>query len=68
MLGNRLTSTIEYVDGTSEEMAFELFTPEEITVRARKSGLVAVEACCWWDRNRPPTPEEQRFQIVFERA
>lgn len=35
----RLNSTIEYVDGASEEMVFELFAPEE-----------------------------QRFQIVFERA
>jgi len=68
MLGNRLTSTIEYIDGTSEQMEFELYTPEEITVRASTSGLVAVEACCWWDRDRPPTPAEQRFQIIFERT
>jgi SAM-dependent methyltransferase len=68
MVGNRLTSTIEYLDGTSEQMEFELFTPEEISARASTCGLLAVEACCWWDRDRPPTPAEQRFQIVFERS
>ena len=68
MLGNRLTSTIEYVDGSSEQMEFELYTPEEITTRASAAGLVAVEECCWWDSDRPPTPSEQRFQVIFERA
>jgi len=68
MLANRLRSISEYIDGTSEQMEFELYTPAEITVRAGTSGLAAVESCCWWDNDRPPTPAEQRFQIVFQRA
>lgn len=68
MLGNRLTSTIEYIDGTFEQMEFELYTPEEIIERALRAGLAVVEACCWWDHDRSPTPAEQRFQVTFERA
>lgn len=49
-------------------MEFELFAPEDIEQRARPFGFVAIEACCWWDRERPTTQEEQRFQIMFERA
>jgi len=67
MNGARLISEIEYVNGVSETMDFELFTPEEIADRATRFGLAPIEPCCWWDRKRPPTPDEQRFQMVLER-
>jgi hypothetical protein len=67
LVGSRLTSTIDYVDGTEEAMSWELFTPDEIAERARPSGFYEIERCTWWDRARPPTSAEQRFQIVVER-
>ena len=67
MNGPRLTSTIEYANGSTEMMQFELFTPEEIQRRAAPLGLEAIETCCWWDAGRLPTADEQRFQIVFQR-
>lgn len=67
MDGARLTSEIEYVDGAVETMDFELFSPDEIERRAEPFGFDAVERCAWWDENRPPSADEQRFQITFER-
>lgn len=66
--GSRLTSTIEYVDGTTESMDWELFTPEAIAARAAPFGLQEVERCVWWDETREPTAGEQRFQMVLEKT
>lgn len=65
--GPRLTSTIEYVDGAVESMDWELFRPGEISARATRVGFRELEQCCWWDETRQPNPDEQRFQIVFEK-
>lgn len=66
--GDRLQSLIRYEDGLEEIMDFEIFTPEELTVRAGAAGFRLVEACCWWDRDRPPDPQQPRFQLTLERA
>lgn len=63
----RLTSTIEYADGTTESMDWELFTPDEIKRRAAVAGFREVERRCWWDETRGPDPAEQRYQIVLEK-
>ena len=45
MVGDRLTSTIEYVDGSSEQMVFELYTPDEIaSCITRSNWSVTIEA------------------------
>lgn len=66
--GPRLTSTIEYSDGTEESMGWEVFTPDAISTRAARAGFQEIERCAWWDETRRPSPEEQRFQVVLERA
>ena len=63
----RLRSTIEYPDGSSETMDFELFTPEALVDRAGRAGFRLLEHCCWWDEARLPDPAERRYQSVFER-
>lgn len=63
----RLASTIEYADGSTETMNFELFAPEQIIERAARTGFTLVEQCCWWDEQHPPDPSVQRYQSVFER-
>ena len=68
MNGPRLRSDIEYADGSYETMEFELFTPDEIQDRASLIGLDLIDACCWWDSDRPPSIDEQRFQATFERT
>jgi SAM-dependent methyltransferase len=65
--GSRLTSTIEYADGTEESMEWELFTPDTLSARAAQAGFKEIERCTWWDEARPPSPDEQRFQAVFEK-
>lgn len=64
----RLTSTIEYVDGTTESMDWELFTPDSLAERASSMELREIERCAWWDHGRHPGADEQRFQSVFEKA
>jgi SAM-dependent methyltransferase len=65
--GSRLTSTIEYADGSEESMAWELFTPDALSARATQAGFKEFERCTWWDETRQPTAEEQRYQAVFEK-
>jgi SAM-dependent methyltransferase len=64
----RLSSTIRYVDGSAETIDFELFEPDVLAYRADNCGFTLVEACCWWNRDRPPSPNEQRYQLVLERT
>jgi SAM-dependent methyltransferase len=65
--GDRLRSRITYDDGLEEIMDFEIFTPEQLSMRAGAAGFVLVESCCWWDRERPPDPAQPRFQLTLER-
>ena len=65
--GGRLRSRITYVDGPTELMDFEIFTPEQLAARAEAAGLHTLEASCWWDRRRPPDPDEARYQMTLER-
>ena len=65
--GSRLCSTIEYSDGTFEQMDFELFNPEELARRAMHFGFASIGTCCWWDASRPPDPDVPRYQIILER-
>lgn len=64
----RLRSMIEYDDGTTETMDFELFTSDGLALRAASHGLALVEACSWWDAARPPSGDEQRYQLTLERV
>jgi hypothetical protein len=63
----RLISTIEYEDGSTERMDFEQLDPDELVTRASQQGLSVVEASSWWDASRPPSSEDQRYQLLFER-
>jgi len=63
----RLRSTIDYPNGATDTMDFELFTPEALVERAGRAGFRVLEQCCWWDEARPPDPAERRYQSVFER-
>jgi hypothetical protein len=68
VVDGRLVATISYVDGSTEAMDFELLDPDDLAARAARSGLRLVEACCWWDSTRPPTPDQHRYQLVLELA
>ncbi len=64
--GSRLISTIDYADGTSERMDFELFAPDDLAARAARVGFAVVGACCGWDEQRSPDPAVARYQMIFE--
>ena len=66
--GDRLRSTIAYLDGSVETMDFELLDPEDLTERAQRVGLDLIEASSWWDAWRPPSATDQRYQLVLERT
>src|SRR5206468_12535588 len=36
--------------------------------RALRHGLALLEACSWWDGQRPPSAREQRYQLVLDRT
>jgi len=38
---------------------------EYLTHRAAHAGFHLLEACCWWDPDRPPTPTEHRYQLAL---
>jgi SAM-dependent methyltransferase len=66
--GDRLISTIAYRDGSTDTMDFELLDPDDLAARAGRCGFTLVEACAWWDADRPPSADEQRYQLVLELA
>lgn len=68
VVDGRLISTIEYDDGSSEEMDFELLDPDDLSERASQQGWLVVEACSWWDRSKPPSAQDQRYQLMLERV
>ena len=47
-------------------MDVELLDPDHLATRAARRGFSLVEACCWWDDDRPPTPDEHGYQLVLE--
>jgi SAM-dependent methyltransferase len=63
----RLISTIQYDDGWTESMDFELLDPDDLSDRAFRHGWSLIEACSWWDASRPPSATDQRYQLVLER-
>jgi SAM-dependent methyltransferase len=66
IVDGRLISTIEYADGSTDTMAFELLEPDDLIGRARARGYRLVEACTRWDSARPPSAGEQRYQVVLD--
>jgi D-alanine-D-alanine ligase len=67
VVGGRLRSSIEYSDESVEELDFELLEPDDLARRANASGFDLLQACCWWDEDRPPDPREQRYQLLLSR-
>lgn len=65
--GLRMTSTIEYSDGTTESMEWELFQPDDLVDRAARAGMAELERCSWWEEGRAPTDDDQRYQLVLQK-
>lgn len=68
VVGERISSRIEYTDGAVELMDFELIAPEDLAMRAGTFGLTTVDQCCWWDPQRPPERTEARYQSIFQKT
>lgn len=67
MAGDRLTVQIAYDDAPPDVVEWQLYTPDAITALAGDLGLITVLACADFDDARPPTPNNPRMQLVFER-
>jgi SAM-dependent methyltransferase len=67
MDGDRLHVRLDYGDGQSECMEWQLFYPEEIVSLGREIGFETVLTCCQWDENLPPSPGIPRMQVVLGR-
>jgi SAM-dependent methyltransferase len=68
LAGARLQVTLDYGSGPPDRFEWELFTPEEIAVRAAPAGLRLLRACSGFDLDRPADPAVPRMQLVFERS
>ena len=63
-LGKRLRVRI----GGDDEFDWRLYTPDELATEGARVGLAPLLACTMWDESRPPSPEQARMQLVFERS
>lgn len=62
----RLTSEIEYADGSSERFDFETFDPTELAARASAAAcLKMIETSVWWDPARAADGTAARYQAVL---
>ena len=68
LVGDRLTTSLDYGTGVEDVFSWQLFTPEELNELARSAGLAPVLACTEFSEAVPPTPAHARMQLVFERA
>jgi SAM-dependent methyltransferase len=68
LVGDRLTTSLDYGSGFEDVFSWQLFTPEELTALARSAGLDPVLACTDFDEAAPAAREHARMQLVFERS
>jgi SAM-dependent methyltransferase len=68
LVGDQLTTSLDYGAGVEDVFSWQLFTPEELIEVARLLGLAPVLACANFDEAVLPSPERARMQLVFARA
>ena len=68
LVGDRLTTSLDYGAGIEDVFSWQLFTPVELTALARAAGLEDVLTCAAFDESVLPSREHARMQLVFERA
>jgi hypothetical protein len=67
VLGDRLTTTLEYEDGTRDAFEWRLYAPDELRALGSAHGLDCVLACAGFDLAAAPAGETARMQLVFRR-
>lgn len=68
MNGNRLTVDLEYENQGTDRFIWRLYTPDEIKEIAVNSGFRSLVTSTGFNENTPPTPNNPRMQIVFEKT
>jgi SAM-dependent methyltransferase len=69
MDGDRLTVSLDYgPDLPTDIYEWQLFSPDSIAELARQSGFGLLLACASFDQETPPSAEQARMQLVFERS
>jgi len=54
--------------GNDDVFDWRLYTPDELATEGARAGLTPLLACTTWDESRPPSAEEARMHLVFERV
>lgn len=62
--GNRLRVWL----GGDDVFDWRTYTPAELAAESERVGLAPLLACAMWDESLPPSPEQARMQLVFERS
>jgi SAM-dependent methyltransferase len=64
--GNRLRTTLDYPDGSSDTFEWRLYEPEELAALGAAAGL-RLDAVCAGYSDVPPTGDTARTQLIFRR-
>ena len=67
VVGNLLTTTLDYEDGTRDVFEWRLYGPDELHALGDELGLDCELACAGFDRAAAPAGEAARMQLVFRR-
>jgi SAM-dependent methyltransferase len=67
VVGNRLSTTLDYEDGTRDAYEWRLYEPDELRVLGAAHGLDLERACAGFDPTAGPVGERARMQLVFRR-
>jgi SAM-dependent methyltransferase len=67
MHGNRLRVHLEYEEGGSDRLEWQLFMPDEIARVAGSLGMQLRLSCTEFDEACPPAEDSPRVQYVFEK-
>jgi SAM-dependent methyltransferase len=68
MEGNRLHVLLDYGEGETERMEWQLFYPEEVISAAGEAGFRRILVCREWSEETPPSPDVPRMQITLEKT
>ncbi|HUF01328.1 MAG TPA: class I SAM-dependent methyltransferase [Gaiellaceae bacterium] len=67
VVGNRLSTTLDYEDGTRDAFEWRLYEPDELRALGAARGLDCERACAGFDLAAAPAGETARMQLVFRR-
>jgi SAM-dependent methyltransferase len=68
LAGGRSCHVFRYPDGSTEDISFQVYHPDEMEKLLKKAGLRVDGRLVWWRDEIEPGPDQPRYQLVCTRS